>query len=270
MKNPLRGSRSLPLFLILGSFLAFGLFVWVLVSAPFFQSWLNTVTLKSKRMLGLDRNEVLPEEKRIREEVILKKMEESSLGLDWRALAPEYPKRRSLGNLPEKERMKVLRETPEFKEMDREVKEYAKKKEDLLKVEPPLPSIKEATDFTHLKDRGTEKTIERLLGSKEKASQEKPLEENLRLGIKGPAVTRKILEKPSPPQIKVTVESEIELTFWVLPEGTVDRVIPSVKGDADLERMVIRHLKQWRFVPLPKDQPQVEQWGTIPIKFKLR
>jgi TonB family protein len=78
------------------------------------------------------------------------------------------------------------------------------------------------------------------------------------------------LEKPSPPQIKVTVESEIELTFWVLPDGTVDRVIPSVKGDAELERKVIRHLKQWRFVPLPKDQPQVEQWGTIPIKFKLR
>ena len=34
---------------------------------------------------------------------------------------------------PEKEKMKVLRETPEFKEMDREVKEYAKKMEDLLK-----------------------------------------------------------------------------------------------------------------------------------------
>jgi len=270
MKNPLRRSRRLPLFLTLGSFLAFGLFVWVLFSTPFFQSWLNTLTLKSRRILGLERKEVLPEEKRIREEVILKKMEESSLGLDWRALTPEYPKRRSLGNLPEKEKMKVLRETPEFKEMDREVKEYAKKMEDLLKVEPPLPSIKEATDFTHLKDKGTEKTIERLLGPKEKASQEKPLEENLRLGIKGPAVTRKILEKPSPPQIKVTVESEIELTFWVLPDGTVDRVIPSVKGDAELERRVIRHLKQWRFVPLLKDQPQVEQWGTIPIKFKLR
>jgi hypothetical protein len=29
-------------------------------------------------------------------------------------------------------------------------------------------------------------------------------------------------------------------------------------------------LKQWRFAPLSKDQPQVEQWGTIPIKFKLQ
>ena len=57
------------------------------------------------------------------------------------------------------------------------------------------------------------------------------------------------------------MEAEIEMTLWVLPNGIVDRVIPSVKGDAELERIAIQYLKQWRFVPLPKDQPQVEQWG---------
>jgi TonB family protein len=66
------------------------------------------------------------------------------------------------------------------------------------------------------------------------------------------------------------MEAEIELTLWVLPNGTVDRVVPSVKGDTELERVAIQHLKQWRFAPLPKEQPQVEQWGTIPIKFKLQ
>jgi TonB family protein len=66
------------------------------------------------------------------------------------------------------------------------------------------------------------------------------------------------------------VEAEIELTIWVLPIGTVDRVIPSVKGDTELERIAIQYLKQWRFASLPKDQPQIEQWGTLPIKFKLQ
>jgi TonB family protein len=66
------------------------------------------------------------------------------------------------------------------------------------------------------------------------------------------------------------VEAEIELTFWVLPNGTVDRIVPSVKGDTELERIGIQYLKQWRFAPLPKEQPQVEQWGTIPIKFRLQ
>jgi len=50
----------------------------------------------------------------------------------------------------------------------------------------------------------------------------------------------------------------------------VDRVIPTIKGDAELERAAIQYLRHWRFVPLAKDQPQVEQWGTIPIKFKLQ
>jgi TonB family protein len=50
----------------------------------------------------------------------------------------------------------------------------------------------------------------------------------------------------------------------------VDRVVPSVKGDTELEKIAIQYLKQWRFAPLPKDKPQVEQWGTVPIKFRLQ
>jgi TonB family protein len=68
----------------------------------------------------------------------------------------------------------------------------------------------------------------------------------------------------------VKVEVEIELTLWVLPDGTVDRVVPSVKGDTELERIAIQYLKQWRFAPLSKDQPQAVQSGAIPIKFRLQ
>ncbi len=137
-------------------------------------------------------------------------------------------------------------------------------------MEPSIPSIREATDLTRLKDRGTEEVIARLLDRRERPAVEKALEENLRLGIKGPLASRKILEKPSPPSVRLSVEAEIELTLWVLPDGTVDRVLPTVKGDTELERVAIGYLKQWRFAPLPKDEPQVEQWGTIPIRFKLQ
>ncbi|RPJ09880.1 MAG: energy transducer TonB [Deltaproteobacteria bacterium] len=253
-----------------GFCLGIGFFVSILALRPVLGPWLKTLTTESKRILGLEKKAVFPEEKMIRDEVILKKMEEASLQFDWRAIAPEYPRPRNLGNMPEKERMKILRETPEFKEMDREVKEYAKKKEDLFKADPPLPSARGSADFTQMNDRATEKAIQKLLGSKEKTSREKPSEENLRLRIKGPVASRKILERPSLPSVKVRVEAEIELMFWVFPDGMVDRVIPSVKGDAELERIAVQYLKQWRFVPLPKDQPQVEQWGTIPIKFKIR
>lgn len=233
------------------------------------EGW-RILTYESRRILGLEKTLVSSEERRIREEIILKKMEEATARDDWRALAPDYPRPKKLESLSAEEKMKALKDSAEFKEMDQELQNYLKKKEDLFYPEAPSPTIKDATEIFPLKDKGTEKVIGRLTGVKEGGDQEKPLEENLRLGIRGSLVSRKILDRPNPPQVKVKVEAEIELTLWVLPNGTVDRVVPSVKGDTDLERVAIQYLKQWRFVPLPKNQPQVEQGGTIPIKFKLQ
>jgi TonB family protein len=233
------------------------------------QGW-RMLTRESQRILGMEKSEIPSEEKRIREEVVLKKMEEASAQQDWRSLASDYPRPRKLESLSEKERLKVLKESAEVKEMEKELKDYLKKKEDLFDLNLPVPSSRGAIDPTRFKDKGAERVIQGLLSTKEKTVPEKPLEENALLGIKGPLAARKILEKPRLPQGKVRVDMEIELTFYVLPNGIVDRIIPSVKGDADLERIAIQYLKQWRFAPLPKDQAQVEQWGTIPIKFKLQ
>ena len=220
--------------------------------------------------MGWKKGEIPLEERRIREEVILKKMREASAYQDWRAFATEYPRLKKLEPLPGEEKSKALKNSPEFKKIDEELKEYLKKKQDHFNLEPPVPSLKDEADPASWKDRGAEKVIERLLSKKERASPEKPLEENLLLGIKGPLATRKILEKPQTPQVKVRMEGEIELTFWVLPDGRVDRVVPVIKGDTELEQIAIQYLKQWRFAPLTKDETQTEQWGIIPIKFKLR
>ncbi|HMK51026.1 MAG TPA: TonB family protein [Thermodesulfobacteriota bacterium] len=266
-----KGRRYLlvALFLVL-----IGIFSWIFIFSLDFQTQLRqgwrALTQESKRILGWEKGEIPAEEKRMREEVILKKMEEASIHQDWRSLAPEYPRPKKLESSTAEEKSKTLKNSPEFREMDKELKEYLKRKEDLFYPEAPTPSLKDATDLSSLKDKGAEKIIERLQSKRDGNSQERPLEENLRLGMKGPLVSRKILEKPQPPQVKVKVEAEIELTLWVLPSGTVDRVVPSVKGDTELERIAIQYLKQWRFAPLSKDHPQVEEWGTIPIKFRLQ
>ena len=256
--------------LITGILLGAAVCAGIVVFGPSVETWWSTLRRESRRILGGSGGETSPEEKRIREEVILKKMDEASAQRDWRDLAPEYPRLKKVEPVDEKERVKVLKESPDLREVERELKEYLVKKEDSFNPELPVPSLKEATDLTHLKDRGTEKVIERLLSSKERVAAEKPFEENLQLGMKGPLTSRKILERPQPPQVKVKVEAEIELTLWVMPNGSVDRVIPSVRGDAELERIAIQYLKQWQFVPLPRDQAQVEQWGTIPFKFRLQ
>jgi TonB family protein len=253
---------------------AVGLFFLSLFLFPTIQSdlkqGLGPLVQEGKRILGLKKDEIPSEEKRIREQVILKRMEEASAQYDWRSLAPEYPRTKKLGPLDEKERLRALMDSKEFKTMEKELKTYLKKKEELFHPDPPIPPLKDATDLTHLEDKGAERIIEKLLTSKEKDPTDKPLMENIQLGIRGPLASRKIIERPPLPQVKLKLEMEIELTFWVLPNGIVDRIIPSVKGDMELERIAIQYLKQWRFVPLSKDQPQVEQWGTLPIKFKLR
>ena len=268
-KNRKRPFLFVALFLVL-----IGVLSWISIFVPSFpirvrDGW-RVLTHESKRILRWGKGTIPPEEKRIREEVILKKMEEASAREDWRTLAPEYPRPKKLEGASVDEKMKALKNSSEFKEMDQELKEYLKKKEDLFYPEAPTPSLKDAMDSVSLKDKGTEKVIQRLLNAKERNALEKPLEENLRLGIKGALVSRKILERPPPPQAKLKVEVEIELTLWVLPNGTVDRVVPSVKGDAELERIALQYLKQWRFAPLSKDQPQTVQGGTIPIKFRLQ
>jgi TonB family protein len=273
MRKPL-GKGRLAVLLIGASLMLAGFLSWLFLFNPSLRSrveqeWGRFVR-EGRRILGWGKTEVPLEEKRIREDVILKKMREANAYRDWKSLAPEYPRPKKSETLTEEERMKALKDSQSFKEMEKELKEYLRKKEDLFHLEPPVPSLKNETGPMPMEDQGTERVIERLLSAKGRTVQEKPLEENLLLGIRGPLGARRILERPLPPQVKVKMEGEIELTFWVSPEGIVERIVPTMKGDAELERIAIQHLKQWRFVPLPKDQPQVEQWGTIPIKFKLQ
>jgi TonB family protein len=274
MKEKSRRQRRFTPLLITLIVVLLGFLALLFLSTPAYRTFLEerweTLARESRRLLGWGKQEIPPEEKRIREEVILKKMEEANATEDWKLLVPEYPRPKKLEGNAEEERMKAFRNSPEFKEIEKALMEYLKQKEDLFSPESPMPSLKEASELPPRKDKGTEKIIEGLLSSREKPSTGKPLEENLQLGIKGPLAARKIIERPSLPQIKVRVETEIELTFWVLPSGIVDRAIPSVKGDAELERLAIQYLKQWRFAPLPKDQPPVEEWGMIPIKFRLQ
>ncbi|MFQ6111734.1 MAG: TonB family protein [Nitrospinota bacterium] len=90
------------------------------------------------------------------------------------------------------------------------------------------------------------------------------------LVIKGPAASRRVIYKPAFPEVSLGGEGEIALKFWVLPDGTVGRVVPFRKGEARLEAMAIQYLKRWRFSPLPPGTPPREEWGIIPFKFVLR
>jgi hypothetical protein len=90
------------------------------------------------------------------------------------------------------------------------------------------------------------------------------------LQIQGPAAERRVIFQPPPPTATVDREIEIELRFWILPNGTVSRVVPLKKADPRLETLAINYLRHWRFNPLPTDVVADEQWGIIPFKFRIR
>jgi TonB family protein len=65
-------------------------------------------------------------------------------------------------------------------------------------------------------------------------------------------------------------ETSLKLKFMVLPDGTVDQVLPVKKGDPVLEEVTIKAFKKWKFEPLSPSAEQKTQEGRITFVFKLK
>lgn len=61
----------------------------------------------------------------------------------------------------------------------------------------------------------------------------------------------------------------VVLQFTVLPDGSVDAVIPTRKTDELLESASIAALRTWRFEPLPSQLAPQSQTGKVAFNFKL-
>jgi len=66
------------------------------------------------------------------------------------------------------------------------------------------------------------------------------------------------------------VEAQIRVEAVVTPAGTVKSVRPAQQGNARLEDVAMRELKQWRFEPLSRNLPQKDQHCIVTFNFALR
>ncbi len=95
--------------------------------------------------------------------------------------------------------------------------------------------------------------------------------ENRLFKIEGEASHREILSKVLPSYPKGTTgEGVVKLKFTVLPNGLVGDVLPLVKADPVLEKVTIEAFQQWRFNPLPANQPQKTATGVITFRYVLK
>ncbi len=205
-----------------------------------------------------------------REDFLMSKFKELSLGESIDVPSPSFivPQRKEK-TTPE-ERVRLLRDSPFFKDLGRLFRESSVPLGDYRgkmfsvgvgEIKVPRRQIPG--------DKETEHIIARIIV---KDRSKKPSVRGIKrdsVGIKGPAGKRKILYKPEIPEVKIEREGEVELKFWVLPDGSVGRVLSILRGDAELERIAINYIKQWRFNPLDEGGKTVDQWGTITVKFRF-
>jgi protein TonB len=93
-------------------------------------------------------------------------------------------------------------------------------------------------------------------------------------GVEGPLGKRRLIYRESPPYPEWArrqgLETDVKFRIWVNPGGTVSRVsITKRSGNTELDALAERALKQWRFEPLPAHVPQRDEWGEVPMAFRL-
>lgn len=212
-----------------------------------------------------------PPVQKIRDEVVFKRLSEMALS-EERNPQPPLPKVSLFpaGELNEQEKQVVLENSRFYHELGGIV--HGKEREKAF-FDIPRPKIKDTKGGTiPLPEDGVAQRIISSLRETAKVQEraQKNTPEAAALDIRGPAVDRKISYIPPPLQSKLSVDGGCLLKFWVLPDGTVGKVIPLVQDDTQATVGAINQMKKYRFEPLPKGVPQGEMWGVIPVQSILR
>ncbi len=205
---------------------------------------------------------------KIRDEVVLTKLAE--IGLSEK-INPPLP-RVSLfpaGELGVQEKKVIVENSRFHRELSEVV--FGKEREKGILAAPEVKTS-DAKGGTIPLPEDTE--AQRIIASlREAAKEEGQGKNNIKgvvLDIKGPAASRRIHYLPPPLASKPIVEGECLIKFWIFPDGTVGKAIPLAQGDTQAVVAAIDRVKKFRFAPLSKDVPQVEQWGVIPAQSVLR
>ncbi|MFH1406708.1 MAG: energy transducer TonB [Candidatus Omnitrophota bacterium] len=97
--------------------------------------------------------------------------------------------------------------------------------------------------------------------------------------IKGPAASREVVFKPQLPGLvrwpqkieqDMDVDSfEVEVKFWVSPEGKVQFVEKLRScGYFEVDTMATRYMRMWQFAPLKTADGKSSQWGRVKLNFR--
>jgi hypothetical protein len=224
------------------------------------------VPLKEREGSGIPEDTLV---QKIRDEVVFKKLSEMALREESQPPLPRvslFPTEKP----EEQEKMRILKNSRFYHEVEEIIQEQERQQEFFNVPRPQTGDVK-GGDIPVPEDVVAKEFIASLKATvQEEEGAQKKNAEDTALDIRGPAASRKINYIPPPLQPKPSVDGDTLLKFWVFPDGTVGKVVPLITEDTRIYTATINHVKKYRFEPLPKDTPQVETWGVIPVKSVLR
>lgn len=142
-------------------------------------------------------------------------------------------------------------------------------------VDKTFPVFIEERFYFSLKGYFAEtKTVPKDFFGEETAGYVKPEKADFAF-IEGPAASRKILHRPSPPKLSRDVyrgagDFTVKLKFYLSGEGMVERAEPVVSsGYPEADLACIRYLKSWQFAPVSMMKADKMQTGEVSITLKM-
>ncbi|MEX2572890.1 MAG: hypothetical protein WD317_01275 [Balneolaceae bacterium] len=152
-------------------------------------------------------------------------------------------------------------ETPDTDQIDPESSREQQQEE----VVAPPRTIEDEQASEGEEDSGDERGIEGDLDAEQGTGQDSDRSSPYDLRWEGD-LDRSPMTQPLP-ENREDVEAVITVRFEVFPDGTIGRIIPTLKMNPELEREVMNTLRRWRFSRLPSGVPEETQWGTITFRF---
>jgi TonB family protein len=94
--------------------------------------------------------------------------------------------------------------------------------------------------------------------------------------MEGPLKYRKILKMELPPYPRWAeekgLEASVSIRLWVDPRGKVkeNMYLEKTSGYSEIDHVAMEALMNFKFVPIPSDLTQEDEWGVATFRFELK
>ncbi len=246
-------NREERIYLLIGLQISLIIHLFVYILLNLIPKHDNILSIKP---IELSIEEIKEEKKEIIKQVVVKKTENK----ENNKKEPELIKGNENKTLNNEKIVKEINKNKENSEIKINKEKTQKSEPDMMKLdEENLKLLNQLSSGSGNKSSNLDKNNEDISFGEKLSDIDKNSE--------GSAISRYVLFKPHPPSVSSNIiQPSVKAKIWINPSGNVEKVDLITKtGDIEIDSIIIRYLKQWKFNKISKNETQ---WATITIRFK--